>query len=456
MMSRKYPKIAAAVALAIGSGAAFALPPLTGTNSASSPGAALVMSGSSAASPAVATGFENDVCGGSSNTLIAASAGGSANFLAFSCVSTVAVGTLPSGTTITVYYRTEGGSVVGALPIVSGKQIKRLDLTSTTCAQSGNTVTCSVTGTTSIDGLTDNWSGAVTEDTVQLGVTDVEPGQLTGADYPSNYASTAFGTATASQLAGLSTVRLFDQVFGLFINTSGESFSSVNLTKESAANILNGNYTDWSFVPDAITGKPIGTSPAPITHIDREPGSGTRTSTNIYFLSFQCGSGNSIPLTTPIAGTINGGVDEPLNFSTNDELVLANKVPGAIAYASIDNLLKPANAAKFNNLVLATINQVTPSAQNAATGAYDYWFEATLVPASGVTGNSSQVSTFLQGDLGKLAKAPASPDIDVIANVDGNVATVPLTSNGLTGTSQIFVNPFSRGGKSCNVPSAQN
>jgi ABC-type phosphate transport system substrate-binding protein len=446
MMASKYPMVTAAVVVAIGSTSAFALPPLTGTNSASQPGAALVMAGSSAASPAVATGFENDVCGGSANTLIAASAGGSGNFLAFSCVSTVAVGSIPSGTTITVYYRTEGGSVVGALPLVSGKQIKRLDLTSSTCAQSGNTVTCSVTGTTSIDGLTDNWQGAVTEDTVQLGVTDVEPSQLTAADYPSNYASSAFGTATASQLAGLSTVRLFDQIFGLVVNTSGESFSKVNLTRESAANILNGNYTDWSLVPDALTGAPIGTAPAPITRVDREPGSGTRTSANIEFFGFQCSSANSIP----------NPAGETVNFSTTDELNAANGKAGSIAYASIDNILKPSNAAKFPNLVLATLNGIAPSTLAAATGEYDYWFEATLVPGSGVSGNSLQVSQFLQGDLGKLAKAPASPDILVIANVDTNVATVPLTSNGLTGTSEIFVNPFSRGGHSCNVPASQN
>jgi hypothetical protein len=439
--------IVAAVAAALASSYAGAAVPTLAQ--AASPGASLVIAGSSAASSAVGTGIERDVCGGASNTLIAASAGGSKNFLAFSCFTATTVGSIPTGSVVTIYYRTEGGSVVGALPIVSGKQIKRLNLADASCTAAGNSATCSVNGTTSIDGLSDSWTGAVVEDTVQLGVTDVEPGQLTNNDYPSNYSVAAFGSATPAQLAGLTTARLFDQVFGLAVNVSGEPFtkSNLNLSKESAANILTGNYTDWSSVPDALnSGNPIASSAAPITHVDREPGSGTRTATNIYFLEYQCGSTSSIPNPT----------GEVLNFSTTDELTAANGKPGAIAYTSIDQILNPSNGTKWTNLALVTINGVTPSALNAATGAYDFWFEATLVPNKAVTGNSAAISTFLQGDLPKLSTAPASPDILVIPNLAGNTATVPLTNNGSSGTAEIFINPFTRTGHSCSVPSETN
>jgi ABC-type phosphate transport system substrate-binding protein len=445
MMARQYPLVAAAIAMALGSSFAYAAPPTVAQAAAATD--TLVISGSSAAQVAVQTGIQNDICGGASNTLVVKSSGGSGNFLAFSCSTattiTTSAGTISSGTLVTIFYRTEGGSVVGALPVVSGKAIKRLDLTQ--CTSAG---VCTVNGVTATSGPNDTWSGAVTPATTQLGVTDVEPGQLVGPDYPSNYSSTAFGTATPSQLAKLTTSRLFDQIFGLVVNTSGESFSSVNLTKQSAANILLGNYSDWSQVPDALTGDAISSSsPALITHVDREPGSGTRTGTNIFYLGTGCGSTASIPNPT----------GETLNFSTTDELTLANNTAGSIAYTSIDQILNPANGTKFPNLVLASIDGVKPSTLAAATGQYGEWFEATLVPAPGVSGASLVLSQFLQGDLPKLATAPALPDILVIPNLGGNTATVPLTANTTTtGTTQIFVNAYTRSGNSCNVPAEQN
>jgi hypothetical protein len=448
-MSHKYPLIAAAVAAAFTSYANAAVPTLA---QAASPTVSLVIAGSSAAESGVAAAIEANVCGGVGNTLVAQSKGGSGNFFAFSCFTSTAIAGspgIPANTLTTVYYRTEGGSVVGALPVVSQKKIQRLNLADTTdCLQSGNTVTCSVFGTTSTSGIADTWTGAVIQDTVQLGVTDVEPAQLTNLDFPSNYSPTAFGTATAAQLKGLTTSKLFQQVFGLAVNVSGQSFSSVNLSKEAAANILQANYTDWSGVPDA-NGNPISSAPSKITRIDREPGSGTRTATNIFFLNYQCGSSTAIQNLT----------GETLNFSTGDELTLANATPGAIAYTSIDQIQNPANGTKFTNLVLASINGVAPSNKAAAAGQYDFWFEATLVPNSTAVNTASTTGnliSFLQTNLPKLANAPKVPDVNVIPNLQGNVGAVPLASNGQAGTLAVYVNPFTRAGNSCNLPSETN
>jgi hypothetical protein len=451
-MSNKYPLIAAAVAAAFAAGYADAAVPTLAQ--AAAPAASLVMSGSSAAQSAVQTAISADLCGGAANTLVVASKGGSGNFLAFSCFTSTAIAGTPgiaAGSLVTVYYRTEGGSVVGALPIASGHQILRLNLGDTTnCTQPGGvgTITCTVSGTTSTSGTTDSWTGAVKLDTVQLGVTDVEPALLVGSDYPTAYSPAAFGTATSAQMAALTTSKLFQQAFGLVVNTSGGTFTAVNLTKESAANIELGNYSDWSAVPDAFTGNPISSAGAHITLVDREPGSGTRTSTNVYLFGAHCGGSGTIPSTR-------GG-----NFSTGDELNAANATAGAIAYASIDQILNPANKTKWTNLALATINGVTPSTTAAATGQYDFWYEATLVPNPAVGANTAagNLIAFLQADLPKLATAPAVPDINVIPGQGNpkNVAHVPLTSNGKTGTAQIFVNPYTRGTSSCNVPAETN
>jgi hypothetical protein len=453
-MSHKYPLIAAAVAAAFASTYADATPTLA---QAASPAASLVIAGSSAAQSGLFSAIEADLCGGAGNALVVKSAGGSSNFLAVSCALSKAVTGTPgiaAGSIITVYYRTEGGSVVGALPIVSGKQIKRLNLADTVdCTASGNTGTCTVNGVTSTSGTVDSWTGAVVEDTVQLGVTDVEPGQLTGLDFPSNYSSGVFGSATASALGGLTTAKLFQQVFGLAVNTSGGVLpSTINLSKEAAANILLGNYTDWSVVPgNNTTGAGITGAAQKITRIDREPGSGTRTATNIYFLNYPCASSNGIQ-------NVSG---EQLNYSTADELTQANGIAGAIAYTSIDQIQNPSNGTKWTNLALVSINGTAPSNLAAAEGYYDFWFEATLVPnaATGTNTTAGNLVSYIETNVPKLANAPAVPDVNVIPNVAGNTATVPLTVNAsanLGTTKAVFVNPYTRAGSSCNVPSETN
>jgi hypothetical protein len=443
MISQKYPLIAAAVAATLAAGVAnAAVPTLV---QAAAPAASLVIAGSSAAESAVQAAVGADICGGAANMLTMKSAGGSGNFFAFSCTPSPAISGVPAGV-VTIYYRTEGGSVVGALPIVSEAKIKRLNLSDSTCTASGTSGTCTITGLTATAGTQDSWGQAVTADFVQLGVTDVEPTQLgVSGDYPSAYSTSAFGTATAKQLAALPTSRIFQQVFGIVVNTTGGAFTSstVNLTKESIQNILLRNYTDWSNVPSAGSVAPLVTASQIITPIDREQGSGTRTATNIYFLNYGCGATQSIDST-----------GETLNFSTTDELNAAENTPGAIAYTSIDQIQK--NPGAFPNLVLAEINNTPPSNLNAATGAYDFWYEATFVTNTAqLTGAALQIATVLENKLPVLANAPGSPDINVIPNYKGNNPTVPITTAG-AGTTQIYVNPYTRSGNSCGIPAEQN
>lgn len=450
-MNRTYPLVAAAVAVALGSGiAAAASPPSLAA--AASTAYSLIIAGSSAAQSSIQNAFEVDACGGAANALSVQSSGNK-NFFAFSCVTANVIGSVPAGTLVTVYYRSEGGSVTGALPLISGASIQRLLLTDPSCtvSSSGTIGTCAVTGVTATNGPNDSWTGAVTKAQVQLGVTDVEPAQLTNLDYPKNYSTSVFGTATPAQLAALSVVPAVQQVFGLAVNTTGMTLNTsangphINLSAESVANILERNYTNWNSVPDALTGQPVTTNSVAITRIDREPGSGTRTQANIYFLHYQCGS------TTGINNTTN----EQLNYSTGDELTQANTVGGSIAYASIDNILPP-KASSYSNLVPVYLNGIEPSTLAAATGQYDDWFEATLVtPDYSIPADAAAISSWLQTDLPNLSAAPLQADINVIPNVGTNSATVPLTSNS-NGTITVYINPFTRGGNSCNVPSETN
>jgi hypothetical protein len=428
-------KIASAVALALGSiSAAQAAAPTVAQCKA--PTDTLYVAGSSAAQNAFANALNTDAFGGGELAFSASNG----NFKAYCGISANA-SFAPVGDVVVVHYRAEGGSVVGALPIVSGKAIKFLDLTN--AAVTGVAVT--TTGTSAANGTTDSWGGPLTAHTVEVGVTDVEPGQFVNANFPSAYSAAVFGAATPTQLANLPKSALFDQVFGLFVNTSGLNAAgttgqAINLTRETVANILLGSYTDWSKVPTA-TGGQVSTVAATIKVINREAGSGTRTGASIYFLDYGCGKAVSINDPTP-------GTD---GFATADVLATAGATPGAITYASIDNAGKA-------NLSTVSLYGVAPSNLAATSGQYDWWYEAQLIKGTILTPAGSTIFGFLQKELSTVNTAPHVADILAIPNAGSpaNTPAVPVVANTAQPGAAIYVNPFTRGGASCAIPGETN
>jgi hypothetical protein len=363
---------------------------------------------------------------------------------------------LTAGSIALVHYRAEGGSVGGVLPIVNGDAVNFLDLTTTAC----NVINPGTTGSSQVNGTTDSWGGCLTTHGVELGISDLEPAAFTVAsgNYPTAYSTAAFGTATQAQLNTLNStaIPLFQQVFGIFVNTSGINGGStgqaLNLSKETVAQILGGHYKNWSAVPSASGGAVSSTSQT-IVIKNREAGSGTRTGASIYFLGQEC-------TTLPIALRDPAATSSLDAYGTGDVLKQAASNAGAITYASIDN------STKQSALTMVSLSGVTPSNLAAASGQYDYWFEATaqLGNTTGTSGGitspgGSAIAHFLtSGELSGLATAPHATDILAIPGAGpttgANVGTVPLTSS--AGAQTIYVNPFTRSKNSCNVPAAQN
>jgi len=427
-------KIAAAVAVAIGGHTvAEAAPSVAQCAAATSK---LYVAGSSAAQPAFAVGLANDLFDAGGETTISATNG---NFRAYCGAAKAGNGAgVRTGNSGTVYYRAEGGSVVGALPIASGKPTKMLDISPAGC-QVAAPVT---TGTSATVGTTDGWGGCVTNHAVEMGITDLEPTAFVPPNYPSAYSTAVFGTANKTQLAGLISTPLFAQVFGIYVNTSGinggGTGQAINLTNETVANILNGNYTDWNAVPSASGGVVSSTS-QPIKLVNREAGSGTRTGTSIYFLGTNC---------SLAAGTLSDPNPAADGFATGDVLATAAANPGAITYASIDN----SNA----SLSIASLSGVTPSNLAATSGQYDWWFEATAQKGTITSPGGTGIYNFLVGgELQNLATAPHTVDVLAIPNVGTNTATVPVVASTVGGKT-IYINPFTKGGNSCNIPSEAN
>jgi hypothetical protein len=445
-------KLAAAIAAVLSAGSALASQPSPA--SAAAPAVGLYVAGSSAAKNAILVGLEADLC---ANSYSLFSSTGNTNFFAVSCTpsSTTGLPSANSSNVFTVWYRDEGGSVVGALPLVSGSQINQLSLSG--AAGSAGSYTVAVGGSSATNGIDDSFTGGVSKQTVQFGITDVEPGALIKNNYPSAYKTSVYGSATSTALSKLSATSIFDQVFGIFVNTNSSVFSApqkadqgkatstgaLSLSKQTIGNILSGTGSvDWSLEPD-VNGNAVGSSSLPIVIVNREQGSGSRTATDIFFTNDEC-----IAKQSPILESTGGTADY---FSTGNVLAAANTVPGSITYASIDN------AGSYANLTLVAVDGVAPSNLAAASGAYGDWFEAT-----GVTGsNYSSLSADQQGLITYListfqTESTAPGAVDVLANPLYNAPSLPISGTASVNSGKtIYINPFSRGGISCNDPAIQ-
>jgi hypothetical protein len=446
-------QVAAAVAAAIASGGAGAasLPSLSDAATAQGTTNVLYIAGSSAAKPAVSSAVVT-LLGGSANVLAITSTGNK-NFLAWSGKpdSSSGITGADGATTFDIFYRTEGGSVVGALPVATGAAINQLNLsdgTNITYTGGQTTATEAVSGTSAANGIGDTFGSGVAPQTVQMGITDVEPGALVGNNYPSAYLTSVYGSATAAQMGALTSTPIFAQVFGLFVNNHTGSASTtlpgaIDLNRASAAALLNGNNTKWK---KALTtsGVPVTTQTQAVTIINREAGSGSRTSADTFFENDNC--------TTVASHILDAGATADF-FATGDDLTAANLTAGAITYASIDN----AGGASIPNLTLVSIDGVTPSNLAAASGQYDFWFEATAIKNTG-TGNAAEsMYTALLSSMQAEASAPHVVDIVAIPGVGGNVASSTVSSTAsVSGGVTIYINQSSRGKVSCKLPVTAN
>jgi hypothetical protein len=441
-------KVAAAVAAVLAAGSALATQPSPA--SAAAPTVGLYIAGSSAAKNAILLGLETDLCGGSYSLF---SSTGNTNFFAVSCTPAASTG-VPSanGTNVfTAWYRVEGGSVVGALPLATGSSIAQLALAGAT--GSAGSYTVAVGGSSAANGIDDSFSGGVMKVPVQLGITDVEPGAFILDNYPSAYKSSVYGKATSAKLAGLSATTLFDQVFGIFVNTNSSAFTAaekagqgtingtLNLPNQTVTNALQGNITDWSKAPDT-NGNAVTASSLPINVINREQGSGSRAATSIYWTDDECNKA-----ATSIVETTAGTADY---FSTGNVLAAANVVPGAITYAAVDG-----STTSYANLTLVQINGITPLNLVAASGEYTDWFEATANTGanfSSLSGAQQGLINFLIAQWQAEATVPSLNDSLAIPGNSTNVASLPVSGTAVNNGKTIYINPFTRSGISCNSP----
>ena len=188
---KKFVPLAAAIAASLAGSAAFALAPADDSVAANYD-VRLVLSGASA----FQTALENELSKvGSSicnNPAVAtatynkyqANANGSPGLFAYSCNLQPNVVSAGGGEKALIYYRNEGGSIYGVTSIArpSTQPLRLVVNGSCSTPAAGATGNCTVTGYAAVaDTVT---GGNATAATTQLGLSDVEPKQFAGENYP--------------------------------------------------------------------------------------------------------------------------------------------------------------------------------------------------------------------------------------------------------------------------------
>jgi PBP superfamily domain len=421
---RNYTKVALAVAAALGTGSVLA---------ATNPNYTLSVNiaGSSAMRDATIAEFTNVLCqsGTVAGPFVSSQGtpapGENPDFRALTCTlqNNLGVGT---NTVVAMYYRSEGGSVFGIFGNPSLNSGTPLPINRLNIGPAGGAQPASFAVFETVAQLqADTQTGAVIKDTVDLGVSDVEPQALIGENYGSEYTFIPFGAPSKTTLEAVPNFgAVVGEVYAPIVSNTGGSAgfanssgsSTLSLTSQEIATIFSGGATDWSLIPSAVAAG--ATAPAPITICRRDAGSGTQTVTSTHFLGTNCSSGGkafATSATTPNVIT---------NFATGDVLTCVKNNPGAIGLVTLQTAAKYTAAAATQVGVDGTLG----TAISAAQGKYTYYGEAYFIKNTTVTGAKATLIAKIVSDLQSANNVPASPSVpNLVALPTHNTPFSPVT-----------------------------
>jgi hypothetical protein len=468
--------VAAALGIASGGVALAAGPTWTNTTVIAH---SVHIAGSSAAANSLVAYLEGTVCSGAwSQFQTSTAVVNNPDFRAILC--TPAAGQPFAGTLSAFWYRPEGGSVVGVLPLVNTIKIAQLDPPNAACVDIGDvgatsSYTCVVGGTAPVNGLNDSWTSGVKPAFVDIGISDLEPGVF---GQPGIGATNSWGGGGNNDPVGvyaaaftgpdqgvdalqgstapvvLNHTTIFQQTFGFFV---ASSLGITDLPREQVRAIFDLKVADWHKVTTANnTAVTVGATA--INVCNREIGSGSRAATDIYLNEDGCNT----------VGTV-GGIPESSvadNFQTAAELDCVNNTsgttPNAIGYASVDNASKVGVGKTFPNVAIISVSEsgIVPPVvaapvtaaelvQAAGTGAYGDVYEASMnwvassIDADGLAFLNIVKPRFQAvGTTSNGAQILAIPGQPV-----GNTASTPLQVGAPSGTK---TSDFTRGGGTGN------
>jgi len=420
-MKKQFCILAAAIAASLAGGSALALSP------AGPFAVQLTVSGSSAFEAAL----ENELSRAGS-TICAANSynkfqSNTNDFRAYTCNLAANVVTPGGGETAVIYYRGEGGSVVGLKPLLTtGPTILRLQLSSCTFVAPNNVLGSTGTNpctTTTYNAVNDTAAGGLEKAVSQLGFADEEPTVFTGENYPTaatfNFLQPAL-TGTERSTLNNAAVAVVGQAFGIYVSSQNTELSAVgNLSKTVLSNIFKGTYSDWNFVP-TVGGGTVTTTTLPIKLCRREAGSGTQVATSLFFNATNGFASTAVPGNLA-ASSGGGGVQE--NASTGGMRTCLDGNAGAIGYISSEVDQGTHKQIRIDGQGGATGNNLGPL---IAIGQYDYWYEMTAIKRPGLAGTANTLASKLISVTQSQASGPVSPNIAFLSPF--NAAQYPLVT----------------------------
>jgi hypothetical protein len=420
-------KIAAGVAAILGASSAFGLAPGTATT------LNLTIAGSSAFRDAFKTEFTGGgYCVAGTVDNFVASSTNSPDFRAYSCTlaSAAPVPSADFGKTVTVWYRSEDGSIMGVAPLVKNITIGRLDNSAANCTGASPNWVCPVVG---YNATNDTATSGLTYAKVQLGISDVEPAALSGENWGGQFTFLGADPGQPFVINNVTAKPVIGQVFSIVVSKAGPTAAVTNLRRQDITSIFTGVYSDWSSVAKA-DGTPMAAGA--ITVCRRDTGSGTQASASIYFNGYGC-SPASYPFVTSPAPFGNPIVT---NLSTSEVKTCINNAAtagnGAIGIVAVGNT--PTSGTTIS------IDGIAPSADAAALGTYQYYMESTFNTPKlyAVPSGEAALVTALSNRLSLNSTAPTN--VALVSLPAGNTPTLPLTHGATNGV------PVAIGSKSGN------
>ena len=408
--------IACAVAAALGSTAAFALPPTATIDyTLYAAGGSAQTNAFFAAANRILNSVDSYTHSNTSATCVDASdyrivTGTVAASFTFNGV------TVPAGKNVLYYYKFNGGSQPnGIIPQVGGGST----LTYPTVASvTGTAVPCNPLPTNAGAPTYFYTSTLGNTQHPDWGVADVEPTLFQGFNNGST-SGTAANTDGGPAPAPGATTGIYDNLFGIAVTANLFSQKS-NFTKGEMAGILAGTVTDWSqLVGDNGSPLPAGN----VVLLDRGEGSGTKASGNEYFLGYP---GDESPNKTSLsklprsAGSpytstafVNSTayqdvVEGSTSAIINDLLAAQAASTRAVAVLGLENppalhQVGGANAydfTKIDGVAVDTatagdnINGTASSYINVVKGNYDYYYQNSFNTLAGTLGGTTTADLF--------------------------------------------------------------
>jgi hypothetical protein len=219
--------------------------------------------------------------------------------------------TIPSGATVMVMYKFNGGSYVnGAIPQSNSGSNLTYPTNATsgtsgplgTAAASTGLAAGSACSTTNNGAPTFSYTaGTTTSNLPDFGITDLEPAAFTGFNIPT--------TVTAVPSTSITTAHIYDLVEGVAV-TQALYAVKTRWTSQEVAQILSGQITDWSLL-SGDNGAPLanitGHTGNPVILIDRNVGSGTKAAGTSFFLNYPGLSGAGLAVEPESVSGLSGG-----------------------------------------------------------------------------------------------------------------------------------------------------